>query len=391
MSHFAKMFQYFIILVILSGLTGIVSAAIASGDDASDPPVFVKGTVLSKSYKGELIQHFYLVLDVSYRSNVYEDHSGDWYYKYQRLYQYPTKGGWYLVSSDEPEEGDQYIFGLGYEDPHHATGEILNVDTVPVEPNYIEPTPRFESGDIVKVKEDDGSWKTYLISGYDNSKRYDIYHTQIIVPKEDGSWGYMDSTEISFIEPHKSRDWIDASPNSLVTHLNLNTFKGLEYVNPPLPTYTPKPSITTLVPIQIDRPIGPSTLPPTPIRTEGPSSNPFYPFSTPTPLPVVTLPYGVQTVAPVSIEPVLVSPVAISPTAQPTFRFGKRYAVGDPGSFLGTKYGGGTTTTVTKRTRTVTGSDAVLKPGSRAYGITPPASGSFVRWYPAARWAAGIK
>jgi hypothetical protein len=37
----------------------------------------------------------------------------------------------------------------------------------------------------------------------------------------------------------------------------------------------------------------------------------------------------------------------------------------------------------------VAGPVATLKPGSRAYGITPPA-GRFIRWYPAARWAAGI-
>ena len=33
--------------------------------------------------------------------------------------------------------------------------------------------------------------------------------------------------------------------------------------------------------------------------------------------------------------------------------------------------------------------EATLKPGGRAYGLTPPA-GKFVRWYPAARWAAGM-
>ena len=41
----------------------------------------------------------------------------------------------------------------------------------------------------------------------------------------------------------------------------------------------------------------------------------------------------------------------------------------------------GTAPTVTSGPQTVTTTDTVLKPGSRSYGITPPASGSFARWY----------
>ena len=68
---------------------------------------------------------------------------------------------------------------------------------------------------------------------------------------------------------------------------------------------------------------------------------------------------------------------------------GRRYAIGDPGSFLGTKFSPNATAAGT-RVEVGGTSEATLKPGSRAYGITPPA-GKFVRWYPAARWAAGIK
>jgi hypothetical protein len=75
---------------------------------------------------------------------------------------------------------------------------------------------------------------------------------------------------------------------------------------------------------------------------------------------------------------------------QPAFGVGKRYAVGDPGSFIGTRFGSGGTPANTSAPRSVAGAVATLKPGSRAYGITPP-TGKFVRWYPAERWKAGIK
>ena len=83
-------------------------------------------------------------------------------------------------------------------------------------------------------------------------------------------------------------------------------------------------------------------------------------------------------------------PATIVPGAQPTFGFGKRYAIGNPGSYLGTRFGSGGTPSDTSGPIAVTGPQPTLKPGSRAYGITPPA-GRFIRWYPAARWQAGIK
>jgi hypothetical protein len=69
--------------------------------------------------------------------------------------------------------------------------------------------------------------------------------------------------------------------------------------------------------------------------------------------------------------------------------YGKHYAIGDPGSFIGSTFGSGGTATGSERTGARVTTAATLKPGSRAYGITPPA-GRFVRWYPAARWAAGL-
>ena len=69
--------------------------------------------------------------------------------------------------------------------------------------------------------------------------------------------------------------------------------------------------------------------------------------------------------------------------------WGKRYAVGNPGSYLGARSGANVTARVTVRPRAATGTD--IKPGSRSYGIAPPAARSFARWYPAARWAAGIR
>ena len=97
-------------------------------------------------------------------------------------------------------------------------------------------------------------------------------------------------------------------------------------------------------------------------------------------------------VAPVTIDsPSEVSvPTVIVPGAQPTFSFGKRYAIGNPGSYIGTRFGSGGTSYDTSGPIAVTGPQATLKPGSRAYGITPPA-GRFIRWYPAARWQAGIR
>ncbi len=65
----------------------------------------------------------------------------------------------------------------------------------------------------------------------------------------------------------------------------------------------------------------------------------------------------------------------------------KWYPVGDPGSFLDARAGPGTAPVATPPDAVTPG--PALKPGSRAYGLVPP-SGGFVRWYPSARWKAGI-
>ncbi len=80
-------------------------------------------------------------------------------------------------------------------------------------------------------------------------------------------------------------------------------------------------------------------------------------------------------------------PAPVPATPAPAFGPVKRYAVGDPGSFLDARAGAGDAPTPAP-TAAVTPAPA-LKPGSRAYGLVPPA-GVFVRWYPAARWKAGI-
>jgi hypothetical protein len=78
-------------------------------------------------------------------------------------------------------------------------------------------------------------------------------------------------------------------------------------------------------------------------------------------------------------------------TLSPAKPWGKRYTVGNPGSYLGTRAGSSTAPTGTSSRRVAATNGTALRPGSRSYGIAPPASGSFVRWYPAARWAAGLK
>ena len=142
------------------------------------------------------------------------------------------------------------------------------------------------------------------------------------------------------------------------------------------------------------------------------------PIQTPAPVPIVTNPeapapvvvtttpapvYVPPTLAPVYVPPTVApvtTVVTLQPFSQPVVQpvvtlnpssgWGKRYAVGDPGTYLGTRAGSSTAPTGTSR-RVAATTGTVLKPGSKSYGVTPPASGSFVRWYPAARWAAGIK
>jgi hypothetical protein len=77
-------------------------------------------------------------------------------------------------------------------------------------------------------------------------------------------------------------------------------------------------------------------------------------------------------------------------TRSSTRTWGKRYAVGNPGSYLGARSGGNATAPPAGRPVAVGRTGTVLKPGARSYGIAPP-GGSFVRWYPGARWAAGLR
>lgn len=103
------------------------------------------------------------------------------------------------------------------------------------------------------------------------------------------------------------------------------------------------------------------------------------PPAVPTPPVVVTTPSPVPQPA--------VTPAA---TQAPSRTWGRRYAVGNPGTFLGSRSATGVAPPVTTPRR-VSVVGPALEPGSRSHGITPPAAGSFARWYPAARWAAGIK
>lgn len=85
-------------------------------------------------------------------------------------------------------------------------------------------------------------------------------------------------------------------------------------------------------------------------------------------------------------EPAQTVPVI---TTKPTCACGKQYAVGDPGAFIGGYFGSDKTIAEVVRPISVTTTSPTYAPGSGAYGITPP-TGQFVRWYPAARWKAGI-
>ena len=155
-----------------------------------------------------------------------------------------------------------------------------------------------------------------------------------------------------------------------------------------LPATDPTPAPALLVPVTVPAGSPPAQGPDPRDATAPPYS---YPTSSPvrivTAIPVVTSIPAI--VAPVNPEgtplPTVVAPVAVGPA----FGIGKRYAIGDPGSYIGTRFGSGGTTTGTG-TRVVTTTEPTLKPGSRAYGLTPPA-GRFIRWYPEARWKAGIR
>ncbi len=125
-------------------------------------------------------------------------------------------------------------------------------------------------------------------------------------------------------------------------------------------------AIVMAVPTQV--PV--TVVPTTPVSTTIPTLVP-----TPVPTAVVT---ETSTASP--------SPATTVSTGQ-TSR-GKHYAVGNPGSYLGTTFGGSGTATGRSGETVTTGTP--LKPGSVATGTTPP-TGKFVRWYPAARWATGLR
>lgn len=153
---------------------------------------------------------------------------------------------------------------------------------------------------------------------------------------------------------------------------------------------------------------------PTPYITTPPTGSapygPYGPIAPPYPTTIRTLAPG-QTTLPIPYQqpqwalptgvprPVLlptvapVSPIGVSRTIAPVVKplpGGKRYTIGKPGTFLGGRFGPGNVT-AGPGPRTVQVNGTVLKPGSISFGIVPPSSGSFVRWYPAARWAAGLR
>lgn len=186
------------------------------------------------------------------------------------------------------------------------------------------------------------------------------------------------------------------TPVTTMPLVTMVTLPGHTPVSPiPTPYITTPPAGAPLY-----GPYGPIAPPyptyPTTIQTLAPGQT-----TVPTTLPTVPMPYQHSPIAlPTGVQrPVLLPTVApASPIGLGSIAPGvkslpgaKRYAIGNPGSLLGTRFGmgGWTTPTGTVRTVSTTGND--LKPGNVAFGIAPPSSGSFVRWYPAARWAAGLK
>lgn len=174
---------------------------------------------------------------------------------------------------------------------------------------------------------------------------------------------------------------------------SLSTPPGTLTVGGTSPGTGPTPIPPTIPTVEV-----PTVIPPTPIMggpvitltppSDGsgsvPTSSPVYVY------PVETIPTSVPAVVSPGNPTDISAPTVIAPGVQPAFGVGKRYAIGNPGTYIGTRFAAGGTAANTTGSRTVAGPVATLKPGSRAYGITPPA-GRFVRWYPAARWAAGMK
>lgn len=148
---------------------------------------------------------------------------------------------------------------------------------------------------------------------------------------------------------------------------------------PPAPVQTPVYVPPVVIPTPVPTPV---YLPPVVIPTPVPT--PVYVPPKPVYVAPVVIPTPVVTLAPVA-GPV-VQPVT---TLAPASTWGKRYAVGNPGTYLGSRSIGGIVSTPGDAQQ-VAATGPTLKPGSVSYGVTPPAPGSFVRWYPAARWKAGM-
>jgi hypothetical protein len=171
-----------------------------------------------------------------------------------------------------------------------------------------------------------------------------------------------------------------------VTMSPLVTIPGYMPPVSPIPTpyiTTPPTGVASYVPITPPYPTTIRTLPPalTTVPTTLPIPRP--PLIAPLPTRTGILP------AVALISPSDTSNTIIASGVKP-LPGGKRYAIGSPGSFLGTRFGTGGSPSQPRTPRTITADGTVLKPGSVSFGITPP-KGQFVRWYPAARWAEGIR
>ena len=186
-----------------------------------------------------------------------------------------------------------------------------------------------------------------------------------VVDLYSGYDGRADNQASRYIHPDESGEKKIAARfySAIASYLDKGEMPDVTETATETPTPTPTPTAT---PTPTPTPTATPTPTPTPVATPEP---------TPEPTPVVT---------PVATP----TPMPVAPTAQITY--GKRYAIGDPGAFLGTKFGSNGSATGTGGPSAVTTAEPTLKPGSRAYGITPP-KGMFIRWYPAARWAAGLR
>ncbi|MEN6517813.1 MAG: SGNH/GDSL hydrolase family protein [Methanospirillum sp.] len=236
-------------------------------------------------------------------------------------------------------------------------------------------------------------------SGYDG--RVDNQATRYIHPDESGERKIADrfySALASYLETGA----VTPMPTPSPTRTPPPTVTAIPTRTPTptvtaIPTRTPTPTMTaTPTPTRTPNPTPTASPTRTPTPTPTPTATPTEtPTPTPTPLPTAITPPPTSTPTPLPVEVVTASatptpvPVTTAPAATPTFGSGKRYAIGNPGSFLGTRFGSGGAAAAARGSRSVTVNATALRPGDRAYGLTPPA-GQFVRWYPAARWAAGL-